>query len=218
MESNYFLRPVRVTFVICALLTLSACDDNTIGVKKFEIREARGDVYLINQVTGQAFIRDRGRLVELKRYDEAKLLSLSQARKRFTPAIKGLIFDVSTKFRNGSLYYKIFVEGQRKRTDKPEDAKDELVDPDWKSYWSNGLFNHVNVNFIDTDGFAVAAKVLDVGSGLGEGRTRIVDDKEETRGYEYEGSIEMDVADYEAIQKVNVTYNLKKPTDQPKPK
>lgn len=199
--------------VIVLSLPVSACnDDNVFGTKNYDVREVKGQIYLLNEKTGQVWVREGNRLVELKRYAEAEITSTSSARTVPTWPVAALKFTSRIKFRNGLMYYQITVAGKRMTT--PSGGTGELIDPKWKDYWDVDA-NWLNVVFQDEDSFSITDVMLGLKSSvLGPLPTRIVDDNNQVTAFEYDGSVPIELADFNQIKSASVRYNLEKPNQQ----
>ena len=196
------------SIIAAAILILPGCDKipgRDVSAKKFEIKEIKGDVYLLDQVTGDVFLRDGQRLVALKKYDGAALSSLANAQSLFALNVKNLKFDIHTKYAGGNMYYKIKV--------KPETVfdssnnKDTPANKHWSDYWKVDA-NFLVFNFDDKDLFQVFKQKFSLSGTYSEPATTLVDDSDNAIGYEYDGSIPMDPSDYQRIDSVEVTYSL----------
>jgi hypothetical protein len=197
---------------ISILLSIAGCDDKFLHQKaatQFDIKSVGNRIFLVEQTSGQLFEMSGGRLIEVKRIDDAHASALVDSRFLRSSGVKSLEFAVQTKLRRDSVQYKIEISpemvamGGASKTFQPKDS-------DWAKYWSvDG--NFLNINFIDSDGFNVASEHITL-AGIGKtGGTTIVDENDATSEYEYNGSLPLDVSSYEAIKGVNVTYRLEKP-------
>jgi hypothetical protein len=190
--------------------TLAGCDEENSWFKKYEIREVLGQVYLLNATTGDVFVREGLRLVELHRFDNSKMAALTQARLFKASPVKGLSFDVEAKLRGTRMPYRIIVSALKKSEKDGDNTLLKTIDEDWKSYWDVSD-NSLNFNFIDNDGFIVKTIAITL-AGLGQSHvTRLVNEQDEVTGYEYEGTADTDIGEFEAMSSINVTYILKKP-------
>jgi hypothetical protein len=224
------MRPGLWIVILTGPLLLVGCDEDNPFSKKYEVKEINHQTYLIDQKSGQLFVQEGNRLIELRRYDDSDLQRLQTSKNWFALPIKGLSFDTNTKFQDGALQYKFFVEGQSKpkppeepksdgqkkdgnekgESAAPADAtKAPLVDDNWRDYWSRDG-NKLVLNFVDADAFKVTNHVFLLSGIYSEPSTQIVDDDGKVIGFEYEGAIPITLEQYQRITGINITYVLEK--------
>ncbi|MFN4281415.1 MAG: hypothetical protein ACK4NA_02105 [Alphaproteobacteria bacterium] len=196
-------------FAACAALLTGCLEDLTGRGDRYEIKDVKGDVYLLNKATGQTLVREGGRLLELKRYDESELAKLSRAKVLTVRPIRGLEPTLTVKYRENALLFEFQIEGQVKTI-----SQADLIDPDWKKYWEKDG-NFLQLQFEDNDGFSVENRRFTLAGNYKTPATRLVDGTgKETEGYLYSGELPLSPEKYAAIVRGTLTWSLDKPADK----
>ena len=208
------MRPIYQLAAALACLSLGGClDELTERTGSYEIREVKGDVYLLNKKTGQTLVKSGDRLSELKRYDETDLRRISARKNPTVRPVKGLDPYLKIKYRDNAMQFEFELTGQpliKQDASGKFVESEELIDKDWKDYWGKEG-NFLVLKFEDSDGFGIASQHFALGGNYKTASTQIVDSKDNVTGFRYVGQLAMTPERYADIVKGSLTYNLEKP-------
>ena len=207
-------RPVIITALIGNLT--AGCDGGAINFQSsYTVQSANNQTFLVNERSGDVY-RIQGQTIrQLERLELGDLRQLQESapRDHFLPSVRGMSFNLQSKFVDGAIMFRLTVEPQRvRRMDQATKKLVEtagLVDPNWRRHFMGGN-GWLDLRFKDTDGFVIKTTHLVLsGIGVGERPTRIVDENGEIDHYLFEGQISASQEEYGRIALIaDVTYSL----------
>jgi len=198
---------MRILVTILSLLVLAGCQQES---NTYDIKNVGKKTYLINQMTGDLSVVEKGKVISLQTYKLPKNKKLSLYG-NFNNKIQ---FNVATKFIIDRIYYRLNLEGftSREMNDRGTYVN-KTVEFDWfiKEILNN-KFDTFTIQLSDSDGFLMGDKDVNLASGF----IRTLGSDGKIQGLQYEGNFKVNPLQIAEVTALNYTYIMNSLKKAPK--
>lgn len=159
---------------------------------KYKLVASNGEIYRINQITGQVQLIKGTRFVAVDRIIDVQKSNYGQLRHWDVISIKNNHIDVDLKtvWRNGRLYYNVDLSPFETELKKVYQGYDRI-------------YNRITIQFLDENGFLI--KEIDVPFS---NMAQMTDAENKTKSLQASGSVELAYEDMKLIKNWNCMWNF----------
>lgn len=189
-----------IIFSALALTTLSGCDSDAFKSEPtYKLESAGGDIFLLNQETGELSIVAKDKLVKLEYFNPPsnKLFTIS------SDIENKVDIDIKTKLMGGKMAYALTIKPKSDlgTNYEPITNLNWFVDEIKKKPYE---FNRINIDLMDSDGFELISKEIYLSNGF----TRMIDNEDNASSIIYNGEFSVNPLQMTHLNAISFTYSM----------